>query len=148
MTDAVLLYQVQCPLCDESIDLPRQSPLGTFSGLQRQPSRKWPITFLCRERELMCQMEAPQGDPNSVVVGTTIAERQLVLYEIECECAHENCERNVAIYTTDFAVASEDQIVDKLLRGLSTPSPPVRFPSGSHDLELRRDEIYLARLTL
>jgi hypothetical protein len=141
MTDGMLVYQVQCPLCGESIDLPHQSPLGIFSGLQNQPMGRWPITFLCKEHERLCQIQAPQGDPVQSAAGNVETGREVILYAVEWKCAHESCEKRVSIYTTDFAPANGEKIVDRLLRGLSKSSPPVRCPTGNHDLEWCKGEM-------
>jgi hypothetical protein len=146
MTDGKLVYQLHCPLCDETIDLPHQSPLGTFVNLQCQPTGTWPIAFLCREREQLCQIAANFEGPTTAFVGSAPTSGSLALWLIECRCAHENCDKPLSIYSEHFALATKNTIMDTLSRGLSKCSPPLVCPSTKHEFVLSMDKFWLYRL--
>jgi hypothetical protein len=123
------IFTFHCPLCDWSIPLPRQSPLGTYEGHEYRPSGSWPITFLCVARQQvsecsseLIQSEDSQPHPES--------ETPAALWQIVGECSQEGCQGRSAVYTWYFSHARTDAVVSLALK----LNPRIRC-SGSHDLK-------------
>lgn len=134
------VFTFQCPLCPEQIVLPRQSPLGRYVGLQYQPSHEWPITLLCSRYARLSEVP-----PESIRLDTKVVlgpiSGPMALWRIECECAHENCGANYAIYTTSYA----DESVKSVMRFLFDANPAIDCV-GDHRLEFSLDRMKAEKL--
>jgi hypothetical protein len=100
MTTAERRYicQFLCDGEDHTLVLPRRSPLGTFDDPQNQPKGKWPITFLCLPHRHVCEVTLDTIHLDTV---QTVAPglNEVSLWQIEFECARENCGLLQTIYT-------------------------------------------------
>jgi hypothetical protein len=111
------VFCIQCPLCDASIVLPRQSPLGKYEDQWYRPTGAWPITLLCIRSEQTCEC-------SRVMIRRELLEKPgqdsegMVLWEIACGCAHEDCKRQNDIYAW--------------------------YRRGDHDVELKEEKIRAA----
>ena len=113
------VFQFQCPLCQEHTVLPRQSPLGTYVGQQYQPSGIWPINFLCFRYEQACEVGHDAIHLETIVVQAPVS-GEAALWQIECECAHENCGMHHAIYTKYLADEKPANVVGIVLNASPT----------------------------
>lgn len=79
------------------IPLPRQSPLGKYEGLRYQSMGEWPLTFLCLRHGLSfsCWPYSIHLETDMRLPGQSVSP----LWQIECECARENCGKLHTIYT-------------------------------------------------
>jgi hypothetical protein len=134
------VYCFACPLCSESIALPRQNHLGKYVDLRYQPSGEWPITLLCSRYARLSEVP-----PESIRLETRVAlgpiSGPMVLWRIESECAHENCGANYAIYTTSYA----DESTEGVMRFLSDANPVIDCV-GDHRLEFSLDRMKAEKL--
>jgi hypothetical protein len=144
MTPAVDVFEIECPLCHASIALPRQSPLGKYGGLTYQPTDKWPITFWCSAVGQLCAVAPPRSHPKTIAVPDH-TQPWVALWEIECECAHENCGRHHTIYSRDYSSAPKTDIADALWRILGTSGTRIRC-SSDHYLLLTPTKIRAQKL--
>lgn len=108
------VFQFQCPLCSEHMILPRQSPLGTYVDQQYQPSGIWPINFLCFRYGQVSQVPRESIHLDTIVVQAPVS-GEAALWQIECECVHENCGMYHAIYTKYLADESAKNVERLLL---------------------------------
>lgn len=112
-----------------SIPLPRQGPLGTFEGQQRQPLGGWPATFLCLLHGRMCVRSA-----DSVRIRQEIhppGQPVPSLWTIESRCAHKDCGKLHTVYT------AREGDWSTIVRLILERGPIV--PCGDHDLAWRED---------
>lgn len=93
---------LDCPKSDPAdpcrIPLTFQSLLGMCERAQAPPMGSWPAIFLCMKHAHVCVRS-----PRNVQIEHEIRvpdEPVPSLWRIECECAHENCGKQQAIYTS------------------------------------------------
>ena len=125
-----------CPIGDDQyclIPLPLQSPLGIYAGLQYQSTGAWPVTFLCllHGRVSVDWPDSIRLEIEQRVPGQPVPQ----LWQIECECDHENCGKLHTIYT---ARAPDRETV---LKRIARWNPVV--VCGDHNLIWREDLIRL-----
>jgi hypothetical protein len=98
MTEIRYVCQFRCDGAEHTFVLPRQSPLGISVGERYQPTDIWPIDFLCLQHGHVCRVgrEAILLDS---VAALAPGLREAYLWEIEYECARENCGQHRTIYT-------------------------------------------------
>lgn len=87
-----------CHQVDHEFVLPRQSPLGIYEDGRYRAKDKWPIDYLCWQHGQMCSVGLPAIHLDTVPelpLGLQLAS----LWEIEVECARENCGQRRTIYT-------------------------------------------------
>lgn len=119
--------KTNCPERDDQlcyIPLPHQSPLGIFANRQYQPIGEWPATFLCL-RHGQVSVHWPDSIRYEIeprVPGQPVPQ----MWQIEIECAHENCGRLHTIYT---ARAPDRRTI---LRSIARWNPTI--PCGDHKL--------------
>lgn len=103
---------------NEHIVLPHQSRLGTFEGLDDQPTGVWPITLLCLQHGRVFERSADtvQFGPVPRMGRRT---ESTALWEIVCECAQGNCGRKKRI----FAFGDEPQTCDRMRTRLLQANP-------------------------
>ena len=125
-----------CPVGDDQycyIPLPLQSPLGKYADQKYQPMGKWPSAFLCL-RHGRVSVDWPDSIRHGIeprVPGQPVPQ----LWQIECECAHENCGTLHTIYT---ARAPDRETV---LKCIARWNPTLAC--GDHNLIWREDLIRL-----
>jgi hypothetical protein len=129
--------KMDCPAGDDQycyIPLPHQSPLGIIADRQYQPIGEWPATFLCLRhgRVFIYWPYSILHEIEPRVPGEPVPP----LWQIECECAHENCGKLHTIYT---ARAPDRETV---LKAIARRNPTI--VCGDHNLIWRED---LMRLT-
>lgn len=123
-----------CPCCNESVSLPPQGQLGKTGGLHYQPTGSWPIEILCVERiqwgrAIPGEFHEPfLVDPKQALSG---------LWEIACECVHENCGMPFVIYAHSWINIDARAIADIAARA-TNQAPACR---GVHNLELGQEKI-------
>ena len=143
MNQTIPVLEFDCPLCGESIILPRQSPLGVYGGVACEPSGRWPLKFLCTARGLFC--EVPSA---AIRRGTTpmwsIDQHAGSFWEIECPCSQKNCGRHHAIYTKFSGNATEREVVVAAVRASNAIS--LMMACSAHHLVVRQDRICARRL--
>jgi hypothetical protein len=98
MTEMRFVCRFQCGGCEHTFVLPRQSPLGISDGEQYRPMGIWPIDFLCLPHGHVCRVgrEAILLDS---VAALAPGLREASLWQIEYECARQNCGQHQTIYT-------------------------------------------------
>jgi hypothetical protein len=114
-----------CPCCSEPIVLQRQSLFGTSEGLQYQAKGVWPISFLCFRRSQVCECLAG-AIHYQVAQDTALVLGRETFWQIDIECARENCAQPQTIYTKYFAEAPETAIFDRVLLANET----IKCPDG------------------
>jgi hypothetical protein len=108
------VFLFNCPLCHEHVVLPRQSPLRTYVGQQYRPSGIWPIDFLCFRYAQVSQVPVESIRLDVIVVPGPVS-GEAALWQIECECVHENCGMLHTIYTKYLADESAKNVERLLL---------------------------------
>lgn len=125
-------FVLQGDCADERIVLPRQSPLGIAEGLDYQPMGMWPVIFVCTQHGSVFlrypEEVALESVPDQLPRGNR-------LWQIECQCAHDNCVRMFDIYTTGFLSADSAEIVSRILRA----NP--KIACNGHDLVLKEQRM-------
>lgn len=132
-------FVVQGDREDEQIVLPRQSPLGIAEGLDYQPMGIWPVIFVCTQHGNAFLRSAQDVVLEEVLMPDQVS-RDSRLWQIECRCAHENCGRMLAIYTTGSTSADASKIVSRVLK----TSP--KIGCAGHDLVLIEQQMIASRL--
>lgn len=109
------VYTADCLLCGAPTVLPHQSSLGTFRGQLCQPNPVWPIKLLCVVTAQVCEhpfdkfrrrdLETPYRTPQTVV-----------LWQVECECARENCGRKFTLYAWYREDMSKEDLIAVAVR--------------------------------
>jgi hypothetical protein len=108
------VYQFQCPACYEHMILPRQSPLGKYGDQQYLPMDTWPIEFLCFRLGQVCLVQVAAIHQETIAaLAPTSGEADL--WQIVCECDHENCGEHRAIYTKYLADETAQNVCGILL---------------------------------
>jgi hypothetical protein len=99
MVSAVML---DCPRGDPAdpcrIPLPYQNLVGMCDGPRELPLGTWPAVFFCMKHAHTCVRS-----PRNIELEEEIEvpdEPMPSLWRIECECAHENCGKRHAVYTS------------------------------------------------
>jgi hypothetical protein len=135
MTTNTWVFLFHCPLCGESIVLPRQSLLGKYEGQQFLTTPMWPITFLCRGHGQVCECSIDRIDLEPAQRPTQPLQSE-TLWEIEVGCAHEGCRLLHAIY----AKYQPDRIAQDVIENVLITSP--RIPcTGDHDVVFQREKM-------
>ena len=134
------VYQFQCPKCFEHTTLPRQSPLGTSVDQQYQPTDIWPINFLCFRYGQVFSVQAA-AIHQTTIVALAPNSGAASLWEIECECVHNNCGKHHAIYTKYLTDAPTSVVIDILLKAY-----PTIACTEEHSVEFRADRMEAHRL--
>jgi hypothetical protein len=124
-----------CPACTEPILLPHRSLLGTCEGREYRPTGIWPIGFLCTQSLRVCECSGEEIRPEIAPVMDPHQGRG-VLWQIDCECAHENCGVRSTVYTIHSADADVTEIVGMLLYASSTS-----ICAGGHPLHLEKEAV-------
>lgn len=129
---SVHCVKMNCPDGDNQycyIPLPLQSPLGIYAGQQYQPMGEWPATFLClpHGRASVYWPDSIHHEIEPMVPGQPVPP----LWQIECDCALENCGMRHTIYT---ARAPKWEII---LRAIAIKNPIVSC--GDHALVWSED---------
>jgi hypothetical protein len=76
------IFVVTCPVCGESIPLPRRSLLGMFEPPHCQPTDIWPINYLCHECGQFSFHLAESIQPKGVEVqGQDLVNGKLICHE-------------------------------------------------------------------
>jgi len=111
------------------IPLPLQSPLGIYAGHQFQPTSNWPATFLCLRhgRASVYGLDSIHHEFEPRVPGQPVPP----LWQIECECARENCGTLHTIYTARAPKWGT------ILTAIAIKNPLV--PCGDHVLVWNKD---------
>jgi hypothetical protein len=124
-------FRLHCPLCKESITLPRRSPVGIQQTNKYDPTPgSWPITLICIPYELVCKC------PYDKVERIDFEEQgrnesPAAVWEIVCGCGRESCDTGLTACTLwDLAEASRDQLLDRIIKARPTASC-----SSGHDIE-------------
>lgn len=117
------------------IFLPHPVPLETFEDPLNLPTGIWPATFLCSRHGTTCVCNShdvrheidllDQGQPTPN------------FWEIECECAHENCGSRHTIYTGEMPDSA--RIRHNILK--LKPTIPCGSPSDPHNLVWQWEKI-------
>jgi len=105
--------QFRCHQSDHEFVLPHQSPLGRYEGGQYQATDKWPIDYLCWQHGQMCLVGLGAIHLDTVPelpLGLHLA----ALWEIEVECAKDNCGQRRTIYTK-YSADETPQAIARLL---------------------------------
>jgi hypothetical protein len=130
------LFDLHCPLCRNSTLLPRQSPLGKYDDRAYRTKGEWPIAFLCRSYEQVCECNAAMIRPRLPV--QKVGQRQgQILWETEVRCAHGSCELTTPIYATYHLGDTSSLVIDLLL----SVDPILDCRDYAHGLKLRRERI-------
>jgi len=129
------IFFIHCPLCNWSVTLPRQSPLGTYAGSDYQSTSLWPITFLCTARQQVseCSSAAIQSEVTHAHVPL---ETPAALWQIVGECGQEGCRGRCAVYTWYVSQADTDAVVNLTLR-----LNPTISCSGNHNMQWRAEKM-------
>jgi hypothetical protein len=140
MTEMRCVCRFQCDGAGHSLVLPRRSPLGIFVDEPCQPTGIWPIDFLCLPHGHVCQIGKETIRQDSV---ETLAPglHAVSLWQIEYECAKQNCGRRQTIYTRHSPDAESSDVINIVLRA----SRIIACKEG-HSAELRRDLMTVERL--
>jgi len=129
----------RCPLCKETIILPRQTPLGTFADEPDAAKGVWPITFVCTAsiRSCACSAETIRCGQTQSLADSP---QRLVLWEILCGCAQEDCLRRHALYTNYREDAKSTEVQDFIAKA------SIDVPCNGHMLRVSRDKMESQRL--
>jgi hypothetical protein len=135
MTTMTWVFLFRCPLCGESIVLPRQSPLGKYEGQQYLTTPMWPITFLCKKHGQSCECSVDKIDLEPIQRPDPPPHWE-TLWEIEAECVHGNCGLRHVIYAKYSPDGTSASVVQSFL------ATSARVPcTGDHDAEFRTGKI-------
>jgi hypothetical protein len=124
---------------DEQIVLPRQSPLGTYEGLEYQPMGGWPANFLCL-RHGRVSLYWPDTVHLTQIGVLAPDQPQPSLWEIDFQHDQENCGRLHTIYTTCSIAYSEADILNQIARTKSA------FLCGEHEVVLKNERLILRKV--
>lgn len=140
MTEMRCVCRFQCGGSEHTLVLPRRSPLGIFVDEPCQPKGTWPIDFLCLQHGHVCRVGKETIHLDSV---QTVAPGLHVvsLWEIEYECAKQNCGQRRTIYTR-YSRDAEPSDVTKIVLNAS----PMLVCKEGHPAELREDLMDVSRL--
>jgi hypothetical protein len=114
MTELRFVCRFQCDGVDHTFVLPRQSPLGKSVGEQYQPTGIWPIDFLCLPHGHVCRV-GREAIRLEGVAALAPGLHEGVLWEIEYECARQNCGQRQTIYTRYSAVGAQSDVIRAVL---------------------------------
>jgi hypothetical protein len=141
MTEFESVFLFRCPMCGGSVVLPRQSALGEYGGQQyHRRTDRWPLIFLCRERGKLCECSTDSIQTNPVQ--KPIPPPHLAsLWEIECECAHNDCGLAYTIYAKYQQDETPGNMTNTLLQ-----SKPILACDGGHPVKFQAEKIEVKRL--
>ena len=124
----------RCPCCDMPVSLPPQGQLGKTEDLRYQPTGSWPIELLCVERTRW-----GQAVPGEFYEPFLVHSKQPLsdLWEIVCECAHENCEMKHTLYAHSLIDIDAGVLAD-IAAHAEGQAPACR---GIHRLEMSQEKI-------
>lgn len=142
---SVIVTFIDGHLPTEQIVLPRRSEqLGTFEGLDEQPTSIWPITLLCIqhghvfERSLDTVQYGPVAGPGRRTNPTPI-------WVIDCECAQGNCRGKSRVFAFGDEPQTDNQIRMRLLQAnhvFSCQGHPFVLDAGRMTVERVKEEDY------
>ena len=132
--------QFHCHQADHEFVLPRQSPLGIYEDGRYRATDKWPIDFLCWQHGQMC-LVGPPAIRLDTVPELPLGLHLAALWEIEAECAKENCGLRRTIYTK----RSVDETPQAVARLLFAPGLRLECKNRQHWLELDEPRITAVR---
>jgi hypothetical protein len=107
-------HWLECPLCKNSVLLPRQSPLGRYEGPRYQPTDIWPIDFVCFLNGQVCQAHPASIHPKTGGV-SNLDRGAAVLWETVFACAHEDCGRLRTLYSRQSADSTPEAAIQTVL---------------------------------
>jgi hypothetical protein len=113
-----------CPCGSESIPLPHQNPLERYEDQPYQSTGYWPVAFLCRRRGRVYAGYAEEIELRPERKPYLDWGRRR-LWEIEVQCAHENCGTKRPIYAKHQELDNEDLVIDLLLNADDADPVPV-----------------------
>ncbi len=119
MTEIRRVGKLPCGEIEHGFVLPRQSPLGIFDDQQSQPKGTWPIAFLCLPHGLAWQV-TPDMIHLDTVQTVPPGLHEASVWQVEYECAHNNCGRHWTIYTKHSTDADPDYVVLRVLNANPT----------------------------
>ena len=136
-TTIAFQFRFHCPLCAESITLPRRSPVGIQEMKDYQPTLgSWPIPLICIPHE---QLSTCSYDKVERIDFEKQAhyDSPAALWEIVYGCSQENCAMCYTAYTWwDYAEASTDELVGRIVKAKPTASC-----SSGHEIKWKPEKI-------
>lgn len=142
MSGQNLIYCFACPGCGESIQLPRQSSLGSVGPSQFQCTSVWPILFLCSRFASINTVS-----PSDVHLATDLVvdrTRHLnSLWTIDGDCRLENCGKRHSLYTYSLSDADPHSILHTFLS-----TKPLISCLGGHPARFHRDYLTISRVLM
>jgi len=130
---------LQCPYCQETILLPRQSPLGIYVGLEYRATPVWPLALVCIRSEQWFEGKVAMIRQASQEIADQ-DRHSPVLWEIDCGCDRENCPNTHAIYAWYHGDAEESETK----RGIMRANPKIFC--GGIQIPLREDRMKVKKL--
>src|SRR5579863_6738763 len=127
MNFRVSIPSVKCLGCGRSNYLPHRSPLGIFQHPESRPTDVWPITFVCTSCGKVSAHYSPPDDHGGPAGSLPD------LWQVECQCDHENCGKHHDIYTTYNSGFPKEAVRQRLVQ-LS-----VRIGCSGHDFLLTEE---------
>ena len=129
-----------CYGSEHTFVLPPQSPLGISVGEQYRPTDTWPIDFLCLPHGHVCRV----GREAIRLEGVEVLAQGLheaSLWQIEYECARQNCGQRQTIYTRYSAVGTQSDVL-----GAVFETRAKILCSDGHEAKLDADRMNLTLL--
>ncbi len=113
---ASIQFRFKCPLCEESITLPRLSELGTYINEKYHlGSTPWPISWICAAHERICDCFPETIERIEFEIQPNI-KYPAAVWKVEHPCGQENCEVEFNGYTWGHAAESSGgALVERLI---------------------------------
>jgi len=115
MTVERFVCRFQCDGTEHTFVLPRESHLGRFGDEPYLPTGIWPIDFLCLPHGHVCRV-GREAIRLEGVAALAPGLHEGVLWEIEYECARQNCGQRQTIYTRYSAVGTQADVLRDVLK--------------------------------
>ena len=115
MTMERFVCRFQCDGVEHTFVLPRQSPLGRFDDEPYLPKGIWPIDFLCLQHGHVCRVDRQTIRLEDVEV-LPQGLHEASLWQIEYECARQNCGQRQTIYTRHSVVGTQSDVLGAVLK--------------------------------
>lgn len=133
-----LQFKFKCPLCSESITLPRQSELGTYINEKYDTvSNSWPVQWLCIPHERVCECSSDRIERIEFEEQPHV-EFPAAVWKIEHPCSQDGCNGYNACfrgYTLwDLSETCQGSLIDRIVtskpRALCTADHPIDWQAG------------------
>jgi hypothetical protein len=108
-------FKLKCPLCAESITLPRAGDLGNYAGETYHPSpESWPIKWICTAHEQICECSTDRIERINFEEQPYVTHPATV-WKIEQRCSRGDCVEQFQGFTLwDASESCRGTLIDRV----------------------------------